>query len=408
MRAGCINARRQVSQAHAREMDPPGIDVRAESAILRTENAVVHDRVASLHIAQVDWEDEGDSERAPTRRRRRDTMGSDSDSNNSEPGPKRIAMGRTMEMGLILNAYPESDDDEACDGPKPRVDPNRAIHYNAKMEKEERYKDGKVYTLEHEETGDVYYVGSTTGQLHDRLRDHRSCVQSRDSRIYRFLREVTDVDKVIIRLRRLVPCTSRRELLDAEEAEVLLHGLPNLFNTNHPVGPWNMEQHQAACDRIDAFAKTVLTVTPGAHLPLRDRWRDFTSPARFGVAVVTALDVGCSRNVFADRICATYKTHLGRGSDGTMMFMHLTAKDSNAHSAIDGFLDATIVHAAPMAHVKVRTLWIALQEHLATTVSLDPKCTRQWFVSRVCTRYGLRIIKDVKAVQFFQGIALRK
>ena len=80
------------------------------------------------------------------------------------------------------------------------------------------YKRGKLYILRNS-VDEMVYVGSTTQELYERMKDHRtdSKMKSRKSKLYVHMRKLGR-DKFTITLLRLAPCKSKWHLENEEYA----------------------------------------------------------------------------------------------------------------------------------------------------------------------------------------------
>ena len=80
------------------------------------------------------------------------------------------------------------------------------------------YKRGKIYVISNS-VDEMVYVGSTTQELWERMKDHRkdSKMKSRKSKLYVHMRKL-GLDKFTITLLRLAPCKSKWHLENEEYA----------------------------------------------------------------------------------------------------------------------------------------------------------------------------------------------
>ena len=90
---------------------------------------------------------------------------------------------------------------------------------------EERYKNGKIYTIRYKNDDNLIYVGSTCLQLHKRFYNHKNrCFNERDKEynkiLYKKIRETNNINDWYIELFENFP-TENKELLLKREGEII-------------------------------------------------------------------------------------------------------------------------------------------------------------------------------------------
>ncbi len=82
------------------------------------------------------------------------------------------------------------------------------------------FKNGKIYSIRCFSNLDLLYIGSTCQQLSRRWNDHRKDSKTRNSLIYKIIRETGGIDNFYIELIENFPCDSL-EQLNKREGEVM-------------------------------------------------------------------------------------------------------------------------------------------------------------------------------------------
>ncbi len=86
---------------------------------------------------------------------------------------------------------------------------------------EERYKNGKIYTIRYRGDDSLIYVGSTCLPLYKRMYKHKySCFHVNDKRhnlyVYKKIRETNDFENWCIELYEEYSCENKKQLLKRE------------------------------------------------------------------------------------------------------------------------------------------------------------------------------------------------
>lgn len=111
------------------------------------------------------------------------------------------------------------------------------------MTSEERYKNGKIYTIRYRGDDSLIYVGSTCLPLYKRWYKHKfSCLNENDKRhniyVYQKIRETKDFENWYIELYEECPCENKEQLLKREGEIIREIGTLNSLIAGRTLDEW--------------------------------------------------------------------------------------------------------------------------------------------------------------------------
>ena len=124
---------------------------------------------------------------------------------------------------------------------------------------EERYKNGKIYTIRYRGDDSLIYVGSTCLPLYKRWHSHKSTCFSENSKchlyIYTKIRETNDFNNWYIELYEEYPCENKEQLLKREGEIIREIGTLNSLIAGRTKKEWTEENKEKVSKQKKQWAE---------------------------------------------------------------------------------------------------------------------------------------------------------